>query len=232
MINTPYDPSRRARSGATLRQGLVALALTLALLAVPPMLPGPLAVGFEAQAQTIDACDWEAAHPSDPDRVGAGRGSGEVDTGRAIAACEDAVRRHPETARFHYQLGRAQVYAADRDGTDWTVGMPALIRAAELQHRQAMFVLGLMRKREGDVCASEPLTRGAADLGLKSARISYVNDHLSGAFERCAPEATLAQMSDYLAAARSQVSGYYENMLLDALGRQLQVAMDAQGASS
>ena len=77
-----------------------------------------------ANAQAIDACDWEVGHPSDPDRVGPGIGSGDVDTERAIAACRRAVEREPETARFHYQLGRALVYQADRAGTDWSVGMP------------------------------------------------------------------------------------------------------------
>ena len=60
-------------------------------------------------AQGIDACDWEAGHPSDPDRVGPGVGSGDVDTERAIAACRHAIEREPNTARFHYQLGRALV---------------------------------------------------------------------------------------------------------------------------
>ena len=66
-----------------------------------------------AQAQVITACDWEVAHPSDPDHVGPGKGSGEVDTARAIAACENAVSTHPDVARFHYQLGRALVRSSE-----------------------------------------------------------------------------------------------------------------------
>ena len=188
-----------------------------------------IVLGFPAvaNAQAIDACDWEVGHPSDPDRVGPGVGSGDVDTARAIAACRDAIAREPETARFHYQLGRALVYQADREGTDWTVGLPPLEKAAALEHPQAMFVLGLMHKRAGDVCASEPLTRGAAQRGLKSARITYVNDYLSGALDACPPRASLEDMQGYLAAARGQVSGYYENMLLDALDRHLSVAVAA-----
>ena len=49
--------------------------------------------GLSAHAQAIDACDWEVAHPSDPDRVGPGRSSGDVDTTRAIAACQDRIRK-------------------------------------------------------------------------------------------------------------------------------------------
>lgn len=225
---THQHPSSPASWGGV---RLTALLLVAGFLPLSPMLPGEIVSGLEARADSdpgsIDACDWEAAHPSDPDRVGPGLGSGEVDTARAIAACQAAVERHPDTARFHYQLGRAQVYAADRAGTDWNVGMPALQKAADLQHRQAMFVLGLMHKRADNLCASEPWTRGAAELGLKSARISYVNDYLSGALDGCPPRATLEQMTGYLANARGQVSGYYENMLLDALSRHLQVAVDA-----
>ena len=186
-----------------------------------------LALPVVASAQAIDACDWEVGHPSDPDRVGPGVGSGEVDTARAIAACRAAIEREPDTARFHYQLGRALVYQADRDGTDWNIGMPPLEKAAALEHRQAMFVLGLMHKRAGDVCASEPVTRGAAQRGLKSARITYVNDYLSGALDACPPRASLEEMQGFLADARGQVSGYYENMLLDALERHLSVAVAA-----
>lgn len=196
-----------------------------ALLALPVLL-SLLLTGAPSglSAQAIDACDWEAAHPSDPDRVGPGRPSAEVDTARAISACRGAVDRAPEVARFHYQLGRALVYAADRSGGDWREGLPPLERAAELGHRQSLFVLALMRKRAGDVCASAPLTRAAADAGLKSARITYVNDTLSGALDDCGPGPGPEVLRAWLDAARDQVSGYYENMLLDALGRQLDSA--------
>jgi len=171
-------------------------------------------------AQPLDACDWEAAHPSDPDRVGPGRPSGEVDVQRAIAACRQAVEAHPDTARFHYQLARALVYRADRGEGDWHVGLPPLERAAELRHVQAMFVLGLMRQRTGDWCAAEPWTRAAAEAGLKSARISYVNDTLAGRFADCGTVADATTRAGWLQAARGQVSGWYENMLLDALIRE------------
>jgi len=74
--------------------------------------------GHEAAASDLHDCDIEAAHPSDPDRVGEGRASGEVVTSRAIPACRRAIDEWPDVARFHYQLGRALVYAADADGAD------------------------------------------------------------------------------------------------------------------
>lgn len=174
-----------------------------------------------ANAQTLTACDWEVGHPSDPDHVGPGRGSGEVDTARAIAACRAAVTAHPDVARFHYQLGRALVYDADRNGGDAQVGMPHLLQAAELGSAQAMFVYGLMNQRIGDACAAEPWTRKAAEAGLKSARISYVNHVLADTWAACPPQVNTDTLESWLAAAREQVSGYYENMLLDALAREL-----------
>lgn len=183
-----------------------------------------LAGATGALGQPIDACDWEVAHPSDPDRVGPGRGSGEVDTRRAIAACEAAVAAHPDVARFHYQLGRALVYEADRTGGDRAPGFPPLEKAAAMGHTQAQFVLGLMHKRRGEACAAAPLTLAAAESGLKAARIAYVNDALAGTLDDCGDVADHARLQAFLSAAREQVEGYYENMLLDALQRQLDAA--------
>lgn len=174
-----------------------------------------------AGAQTLTACDWEAAHPSDPYHVGPGVGSKAVDTERAIAACEQAVADNPEEPRFHYQLGRALVYHADRNGTDWHVGLPHLQKAAEDGYVQAQFVLGLMHQRDGDACAAARTIKRAADAGLKAARIGYSNDHLAGRLDGCEGAATLDELDAYLAAAGKQVSGWYEQMLLEALRRDL-----------
>ena len=93
--------------------------------------------------------------------------------------------------------------------------------AADMDYTQALFVLGLLHLREGEVCAAEPLTKQAADQGLKSARISYVNAMLAGDYDACGVTATHSEMTAYLEGATSQVSGYYENMLLANLKRGL-----------
>lgn len=174
-----------------------------------------------AGAQTLTACDWEAAHPSDPYHVGPGVSSSEVHTGRAIAACERAVAANPEVPRFHYQLGRALVYHADRTDGDWREGMPHLERAAAGGHVQAQFVLGLMYQRSERYCAAATTVRAAADAGLKAARIGYANEFLAGRLDDCEDVAPIATMEDDLAAAAAQVDGWYEAMLLEALQRQL-----------
>lgn len=184
---------------------------------------GLLVASAAGRAADIHECDVQAAHPSDPGRVSPGRGSGEVVTHRAIPACRQAIDDYPDVARFYYQLGRALVYWADANNGDTAEGVDHIQRAADMGYAQALFVLGLMHRRAGDICASEPVTRKAADQGLKSARITYVDAVLAGDYGACGVSATLEEMSAYLEGAASQVSGYYENMLLANLERQLRM---------
>ena len=142
----------------------------------------------------VHDCDREVAHPSDPDKVVDGVGSGDVVTHRAIPACRAAVEAYPDVARFHYQLGRAIVYWAGANDGNMDEGLQHLEHAAEMKHEQSEFVLGLMRRTLGNVCASEPLTKRAADQGLKSARITYVNATLAGDYDDCGISASDAEM--------------------------------------
>jgi len=162
------------------------------------LLPLLMTVAFapSVRAQLVTACDYEASHPSDPAHVGPGVSSRDVDTERAIAACRWAVENYPDEARFHYQLGRAIVYRADRAGTDWHPGMPHVQRAAEMRHTQAMFVLSLLHQRDRQWCEAEPWLRAAAEDGLKAARISYVNEALSGRLDECGEPLAPARLGD------------------------------------
>ncbi len=181
-------------------------------------------LGFACNALAdghITQCDIQAAHPSDPDHVGVGRSSSEVVTHRAIPACRAALEKDPDNPRFHYQLGRAIVYWAGANDADDSEGLEHIRIAADMGYTQALFVLGLMYIRDGDLCAAEPVTKQAADQGLKSARISYVNYAVAGDFDRCGKTASGEEMDAYLDGAASQVSGWYENMLLGNLRRQL-----------
>jgi hypothetical protein len=173
-------------------------------------------------AEEITECDIQAGHPSDPDHLGPGKPSNEVVTQLAIPACRAAVAANPKDARAQYQLARSLVYWADANGADISEGMQHLEIAAGEGYTQALFVLGLMYKRQCKTCEVEPLTRQAADQGLKSARLSYVNDVVSGAYAGCEIAAGKAAMAAYLEAAGTQVKGYYEGMLLDSLKRELE----------
>ncbi|MDG2461798.1 MAG: hypothetical protein P8M73_13035 [Luminiphilus sp.] len=93
------------------------------------------------------------------------------------------------------------VYHADRYDTAYDEGMTYLSQSARAGHTQAMFVYGLMLSRESRRCEAGPWMRRAAEAGLKSARIAYV-DHA--------------------------VAGYYENLLLGALQRELEMLRASQ----
>lgn len=187
-----------------------------------PFLLGALIISAQVAAVDVHECDLQAAHPSDPDRVGSAKGSREVVTHLAIPACRQAVSDYPEEARFHYQLGRAIVYWAGANNADDSEGVAYVERASRMGHTQAQFVDGLLKAREGKDCETEPLYRAAADKGLKSARITYVHYVLSGKYGSCnTTVANNKKLNEYLDGATDQVSGYYENMLLDTLRFQL-----------
>jgi len=164
--------------------------------------------------QEVTACDLEAAHPSDPNHVGVGKSSDDVDTFAAIVACRESVKTSPKTARFHYQLGRALVYQGELEQ-----GKAHVKHAADMGYMQAQFVLGLLTKTD-DVCGAEKRIKAAADQGLKSARITYLSDFLGGAYSECRLSATRAEMSAYLEGAESQMSNYYERLLHGGLIRE------------
>ena len=182
-----------------------------------------IALWFSAlvSGQSMTACDREVGHPSDPERVGPGVSSSQVDTGRAMAACRADLLADPDNPRLQYQLARAIVYHADRHGTSYEEGMVYLAQSADAGHVQAMFVYGLMLSREARACEAAPWTRRAAEGGLKAARLAYVDSAVGGQWADCDVTFNKDVMSDFLDAAEDQVSGYYEKMLLGALRREV-----------
>ncbi len=56
-------------------------------------------------------CDRFGASPLDPNAVVEGVAFKDIDTEKALAACEQATRQFPNEARFHFQLGRALTMA-------------------------------------------------------------------------------------------------------------------------
>ena len=182
-----------------------------------------IALWFSAlvSGQSMTACDREVGHPSDPERVGPGVSSSQVDTDRAMAACRADLLADPDNPRLQYQLARAIVYHADRHSTSYEEGMVYLAQSANGGHVQAMFVYGLMLSREARVCEAAPWTRRAAEGGLKAARLAYVDSAVGGQWADCDMTFNTDVMSGFLDAAADQVSGYYEKMLLGALRREV-----------
>lgn len=71
------------------------------------------------EADFVHECDTYAAHPDDRNRWASGVADDDIIPGPAVKFCSDAVAAHPETPRFHFQLGRA-LWAAQRyaDGNE------------------------------------------------------------------------------------------------------------------
>lgn len=59
----------------------------------------------------IHQCDIHAAHPDDIGKWAKGVTETELAPGPAIMFCEEAVNQYPNTARFHFQLGRSLMRA-------------------------------------------------------------------------------------------------------------------------
>jgi hypothetical protein len=72
--------------------------------------------GTEIQAASkpfegVHKCDEYAAHPDDPGKWASGVSEDELIPGPAVKFCTDAVKKYPDTPRFHFQLGRALIKA-------------------------------------------------------------------------------------------------------------------------
>lgn len=67
--------------------------------------PVPVAVTLDME---VNGCDLGAGDALDPGGVGFYRLPNEIEVAPALADCRDAVARNPDTARFRYQLGRAE----------------------------------------------------------------------------------------------------------------------------
>jgi TPR repeat protein len=77
-------------------------------LAARPVGSAPVPVGSAlAQPAYVTACDILTAHPDDTTRTADPVPFNERDAARAVPACEEAVRQHPNQPRLRYQLGLA-----------------------------------------------------------------------------------------------------------------------------
>ena len=94
-------------------------------------------------------------------------------------------------------------------------------QSAAAGHTQAMFVYGLMLPRESRACEVAPSMRRATEAGLKSPRLGYADNTLSGRWFDCSVMLDADLMAAFVGAAADRVSAYYDNMLLGALPREL-----------
>jgi TPR repeat protein len=90
-------------------------------------------------ALRIDPCDDAAGDHLDPGGVGVARFPNEIAPEAARGACLAAVAARPDVARFHYQLGRAELALRRFDAA-----RGAFETARRLGHVRAIHALGLM----------------------------------------------------------------------------------------
>jgi len=187
-----------------------------ALLLAPALLAFVLCATAYAAEPT--GCDRLAAHPSDPDKVVDGVSSGTVRgwNAAAIWACRQAVASEPSNPRVRYQLGRSLFYAGQK-----AEALEHLAAAAQAQHRQAQFVLGLMYTEgvdeilPADHCRALELWVAAASRGHFAARVALGRDLAREVYAACAQVPESALVSTWLEAARQETRDYYQGLLID-----------------
>ena len=165
-----------------------------------------------AEGDFITECDMLVSHPEDPDRVAPGVEDVLLFAGRA--ACEEAVRKDPENPRLRYQLGRVLFYSGDASQS-----LPHLEFAAANDSEQAQFVLGYITDEgfqgiQKDACKVEDLWVRSARLGRFAARVSYPRHVAHGKFDGCTIQADADEIRGFLAAAKEQADGYYQQLLV------------------
>jgi tetratricopeptide (TPR) repeat protein len=87
--------------------------------------------------EPVAACDALAAHRDDPRKTGTGMADEYINTARAIAACDQAVKAEPKSARLWFQLGRAY-WAAER----FEEAIEKFVESAQMGHGGALAYLG------------------------------------------------------------------------------------------
>lgn len=174
-----------------------------------------------ASPDAITQCDRLAAHPEDPDHLGVGLPTKQVNLPKALAECGREVKKQPDNARIRYQYARALAYSGK-----WAEAAPEMKKAADAGYRQAQFVYGLFvdRKRDGaphDVCIAEEYWLKAARSGRQHARVLYVDEYLDGKFGACRVEVSQAELGALLDSAAAEASEFYERLLIKNLQQQL-----------
>ena len=92
-----------------------------------------------AQNAPVTDCDKLAASPDDPQRKAPGVALSKIKPKMAIPACETAVGKFPNDARFNFQLGRAYSRAKN-----YQTAVEHYKKSAEQDYLSAQFNLGTM----------------------------------------------------------------------------------------
>lgn len=169
----------------------------------------------------ITECDRLAAHPEDPDHIGVGVPTQNVDLPAAVIACRAELERQPDNQRIRYQYARVLAYTGQ-----WDASALQMKKAADAGYRQAQFVYGLFigRGRPGlprDACLAGEYWLKAARAGRQAARVQYAHEFLDGKFTSCQGSASIEEVRSLMAVAAGEAHDFYERMLIGDLQKRV-----------
>jgi uncharacterized protein len=150
VLRSKYGPATPWRAIAAIAMALIVIAAGAIgyWKGILPVHRLPAATQEEAtrkanEAQIVTDCDRLAAAPQDNDRPNGIAGVYTItEVAEATAACDDAMRRYPDIARFVYQAGRAAA-----SGGDYARGIQLLRAAIAMNSTPAFATLGALYLR-------------------------------------------------------------------------------------
>jgi tetratricopeptide (TPR) repeat protein len=170
----------------------------------PPPPPAPVISG----PPPVNDCDRLAAHPDDQSDQVEGVRMEKIESARAVAACQSALKAHPGTPRFHFQLARAlqSTNAFDEARAQYQ-------EAAAQGHTQAMNNIGLLYSNgqgvEKDGVKALEWFRKAAAKG-DVAGLTYIGAaHLSGVGVAKDSDLAIAQFNEAIRLEPKYAVAYY-----------------------
>jgi hypothetical protein len=170
-------------------------------------------------SQFATECDRATAYVHDRDAVSRGVAREDIDLLAATELCLDALRQFPGHPRLHYQLGRIYGYRGEMENA-----MKHRTAAAEGGYPIAVFVLGYVKlfgdPSLRDVCGGAQLIAHAAKIGAYAGLVGYPAYTFAGLFKDCGLKPQKSAFTAYLAEARKQAKGQFENLLVDSLTRE------------
>jgi TPR repeat protein len=115
--------------------------VTEALHSASPSSAAQTRIAEAPRADPVTDCDWLAAFPTDAQRpkIVPGAWMEQIDVSRALPACNEAVNKFPDVARFSYELGRVLIAAKD-----YPASHVQLERAASLGSTSALAGIGYL----------------------------------------------------------------------------------------
>jgi len=177
----------------------------------------------DAHNRELTECDQLGAHPSDPEKLGAGLEQDAMDLPAVISACTEAVEADPANPRLNYQLARAYGYSGKHAQGD--VYRRVALKAG---YPQSLFVVGYIRisgwdGKAPDPCYGGELVRLSAESGRLAGLIGFPHYAVMGKFAKCGADFKIDQkeMADFLAQAKNRKLNYYQRILVEQLEDQL-----------